>query len=137
MVVGGFTDVIRNLRTYGYKIAVLNDPDPAAGRRRDDLSALDALQLPTSYGGALDSVGLEHGFRAETTGAVVNADVFNTVVTYTTAPVPVGILGMPWAPTGLLSRTVLPPIDPGSAVVQVLVRWVVDNLTMPRSRFAL
>ncbi len=41
MVVGGFADVIGNLRTYGYEIAVLNDPDPTAGRRRDDLNALN------------------------------------------------------------------------------------------------
>jgi hypothetical protein len=137
MVVGGFADVIRNLRTYGYEIAVLNDPDPTAGRRRDDLSAFNPSQLSTSYGGALDSVGLEHGFRAETTGAAVNGGVFNTVMTYTTAPVPEGGVGMPWAPTGLLSRTVLSLIDPGPAVVQLLIRWVLDNLTMPRSRFAL
>jgi hypothetical protein len=137
MAVGGFEDVIRNLRTYGYEIALLNDPDPAAERRRDDLSTLNPSQLTTSYGGALDSVGLEHGFHAETTGATVNGALFNTVVTYTTAPVPEGILGMPWTPTGLLSRTVLPLIDPGPAVVQLLIRWVLDNLTMPRSRFAL
>ncbi len=94
-------------------------------------------QLSTSYEGVLDSVGLEHGFRAETTGAAVDGGVFNTVVTYTAAPAPADALGMPWAPTGLLSRTVLPPIDPGPAVVQVVIRWVLDNLTMPRSRFAL
>jgi hypothetical protein len=137
MVIGGFTDVIRNLRTYGYEIAVLNDPEPTAARRRDDLDAFDLLQLPTSHVGALDSVGLEHGFRAETTRAAISSGVFNTVVTYTTTPIPEGILGMPWAPTGLLSRTLLPTIDPGPAVVQLLIRWVLDNLTMPRSRFAL
>jgi hypothetical protein len=137
MVVGGFTDIIRNLRTYGYEIAVLNDPEPTAARRRDDLDALDFSPLPTSHVGALDSVGLEHGFRAETTRGAGNGGVFNTVVTYTTAPIPQGILGMPWASTGLLSRTVLPTIDPGPTVVQLLIRWVLDNLTMPRSRFAL
>lgn len=137
MVVGGFRDVIRSLQTHGYEIAVLNDPEPTAARQRNDLSALDVSQLPTSYVGALDSVGLEHGFRAETTKADVNGGVFNTVATYTAAQVPDGILGMSWTPTGLLSRTVLPTIDPGPTVVQLLVRWVLDNLTMPRSRFAL
>jgi hypothetical protein len=137
MVVGGFTDVIRNLRTYGYKIAVLNDPEPTAVRRRDDLDALGFSQLSTSHVGALDAVGLEHGFRAETTRAAITGGVFNTVVTYTATPTPEGILGMPWAPTGLLSRTVLPTVDPGPVVVQLLIRWVLDNLTMPRSRFVL
>lgn len=137
MVVGGFTDVIRNLRTYGYEIAVLNDPQPTAARRRDDLDTLAVSELPTSHIGALDSVGLEHGFRAETTRAGVDGGVFNSVVTYTTTPIPEGILGMPWAPSGLLSHTVLPAIDPGPTEVEVVIRWVLDNLTMPRSRFAL
>lgn len=137
MVVGGFTDVIRNLRTYGYEIAVLNDPEPAAVRQQDDLDALGFSPLATSHVGTLDSVGLEHGFRAETTRGAISGEVFNTVVTYTTAPIPEGILGMPWTSTGLLSRTVLPTIDAGQAVVELLIRWVLDNLTMPRSRFAL
>lgn len=137
MVVGGFTEVIRNLRTYGYEIAVLNDSEPTALRRRDDLDALDVSRLATSHVGALDSVGLEHGFRAETTSAAVSGGVFNTVVTYTTTLIPEGILGMPWTSTGLLSRTVLPAINPGPTVVELFIRWVLDNLTMPRSRFAL
>ena len=52
-------------------------------------------------------------------------------------PTSLASFALPSAPTGLLSRTVLPTIDPGPAVVQVLIRWVLDNLTMPRSRFAL
>ncbi len=62
---------------------------------------------------------------------------FNTVATYTSAPTTGSIFGMPWAPDGLMSRSVLPSIEPGPAEVEVLVRWTLDNLNVPRSRFSL
>ena len=60
---------------------------------------------------------------------------FNTVASYTKTPTPEGVVMPSSAPSGLLSRAVLPAVDPGSATTQLLVRWVLDNLTMPRSRF--
>ena len=86
----------------------------------------------------LDSVGLEHGFLAKANVPNLSGGTFNTVALYTAVPIPQEVLLAPWGPAGLLSRHVLPPIDPSStATLQVLVRWVLDNARMPRSRFTL
>lgn len=138
MVVGGFADVIRSLRTYRYEIAMLDDPEPGAERQRDQLDSLGPKALATCDIGTLDSVGLEHGFVAEADVPTLSGGTFNTVASYTVVPIPEKVLLAPWGPAGLLSRHVLPTIDPSpAATLQVLVRWVLDNRQMPRSRFTL
>jgi hypothetical protein len=138
MTIDGFAMVIRNLEAYRYEIAVLDDPDPAGEHHRDRLGKLAPKALAPSHIGTLDSVGLERGFVAETSVPDLRDMTFNTVASYTREPIPEGVMLAPWSPTGLLSWHVLPCIDPSSAaMMQVLIRWVLDNRTMPRSRFAL
>jgi hypothetical protein len=138
MVVSGFRDVIRSLRTYRYEIALLYDPDPGVERQPDQLDSLGPEALATCDIGTLDSAGLEHGFVAEADVSTLSGCTFNTVTSYTVVPIPEQVVLAPWGPEGLLSRHILPPIDPSSAAkLQVLVRWVLDNRQMPRSRFTL
>jgi hypothetical protein len=124
------------LVAHGYEIALVDDPAETI-RLRAELDEIETTALAAADLGALDQVGLEHGFLSESTPAMVGSSPFTMVASYTTSAVPEGVLGFPWSPSGLLSRTVLPAIEPGSATTQVLIRWVLDNITMPRSRFVL
>ena len=119
---------MQNVQTHGYEVAVLDDPEPRAKRDRDQLDSLGPKALATSHIGTLDSVGLEHGFLAEAKVPNFSGGTFNTVASYTVVPIPEDVVLAPSSPTGLMSRHVLPPVDPSSAAtLQVLVRWVLDN----------
>ncbi len=135
MTVGGLEMVMDNLAAYRYEVAVLHDPNPDQDLTRDQLDSRAAQRFVTCRAGRLDSVGREQGFLANAEASSLAGRSFNTIISYTAMPIPDDVMLAPSVPTGLLSRHVLPPVDAGTAEIQVLVRWLLDNRQMPRSRF--
>ena len=137
MTVDGFDMAIKNLLAHRYSIAVTSTTADCDSLTADQLSQSPHHVMAVSHLGRLDSVGREHGLLAEEDVSNLSLQEFSTVVSYTAVQPPLSPLTI-HAPSGLLSCHRLPVVDlAGLDRLQVLIRWVLDNRQMPKSRFTL
>jgi hypothetical protein len=137
MTTAGFELALRSIIRRQYELALFDAPPDHGEWNLGDIAALSSDLLPAQYVGPLDQSGYEHCFGASVDVADLHSPTFNGIATYAKHPVPAGWTEIP-APGGLLSRHDISAVNvAGMARLHHLVRWVLDNRTMPKSRFSL
>jgi len=136
MTVSHFETHMRTIAFLGYELSLLNTDQSGEDLSLDQIRTMATQVLRPADVGTLGSAGEVHGFLAEVPVAHVTHPRFNAIAAYTVHP-------FPGPPSTILSGHALSHhhvsvIDlAGIDILQVIVRWMLDNQRMPRSHFSL